>query len=406
MFRLHGQVLTPLDELPDASVLVDGDRVAFVGGGGNAADGALDLSEAGDVIAPGFVDLQVNGFKGHDAAEGADAITRMSALLPATGVTAFLPTMISRPLSELAEFARGAASADAPGARVLGAHLEGPFLASAFRGAHEDAHLRLPDPGAVGEILAAKPRLVTLAPELPGALAAIERFSTAGIVVAAGHSGASADQARSAVAAGVRFATHLFNAMARWHHREPGLAAALLADRRVTVGLVADGVHLHRATVEVVLLAGASRVALTTDQTSAAGLSAGRYQLGGIEVVSDGRAVSRSDGTLAGTAATMDQLVSLVAGLPASTLREAVEMASLTPARLLGLDRFLGRIEPGRAADLVVFDAHGRVRLTLVGGRVVYRADAPDDRSPSGRRTGPVSAVACAHGSADSVWRR
>ena len=404
--RLHGRVLTPLDELPEASVVVDGDRIASVDAGRDGSDGALDLSEPGDVIAPGFVDLQVNGFKGHDAVEGADAIARMSASLPATGVTSFLPTAISRPLPELAEFARATASADRPGARVLGAHFEGPFLAPAYRGAHDGAHLRLPDAHAVGEILAAKPALVTLAPELPGALAAVERFSKGGIVVAAGHSGASADEARSGVAAGVRFATHLFNAMARWHHREPGVAAALLADRRVTVGVVADGVHLHPTTLEVVLLAGASRVALTSDQTSAAGLPAGRYQLGGTEVESDGRAVARADGTLAGTAATMDELVRLVASLPAATLREAVEMASLTPARLLGVDRFLGRIEPGRAADLVVLDPEGRVRLTLVGGRVVYRVEGGDGRSPSARRKDAVPAGTRATGFADSAWRR
>ncbi|MBA3365125.1 MAG: N-acetylglucosamine-6-phosphate deacetylase [Actinobacteria bacterium] len=386
---LRGRVLTPADELAEASVLIRGDRIAWVRPGREEVPHAVDLSANGDVIAPGLIDLQVNGFKGHDAAGGGEAINAISALLPATGVTGFLPTVISRPLAELGRFGRAVAATEVAGARVLGAHFEGPFLSPAFRGAHEQAHLRTPDARAVRDVVAARPRLVTVAPELPGALRAIETLAEAGIVVAAGHSGASAEQAYAAVDAGVRFGTHLFNAMARWHHREPGLAAALLADPRVTVGLVADGVHLHRTTVEIALLAaGAARTALTTDQTSAAGLPAGRYLLAGMDVESDGRAVARTDGTLAGTVATMDELVRRVASLPSLGLREAVETASLTPARLLGVDGLLGRVESGCAADLVVLDSESRVRLTLVGGRVVYRAAEIDG---DGAVSGPAA---------------
>jgi len=357
------------------SVLVEGELITWVGTGRppRRADEEV-VAATGEMIAPGFIDLQVNGFAGHDAAAGAEAIAAISRGLPATGVTAFLPTLISSPVEVGAAFtAAVGAAAEAPGARVLGAHLEGPFLNPAFRGAHLETNLAEPSPDRVDVLLAARPRLVTIAPELPGALAAIERMHRAGIVVSAGHTGGDFDDGRKAIAAGVRFATHLYNAMTPVHHRRPGIALALLLDPRVTAGLIADGEHVHPAVWEqVVRVKGASRVALTTDQTSAAGSPPGTFTLAGRTVVSDGKAVRLADGTLAGSAATMPDLVRLMARTRGVGVARAISLASGVPARVLG-ERRLGRISAGACADLVVLDADLRVRLTMIRGVVIFR---------------------------------
>lgn len=356
-------------------VLVEGDVITWVGTG--TPPGPVDeevVAGANEVIAPGFIDLQVNGFAGHDAAAGAGAIAELAQALPATGVTAFLPTIISEPVEVGAAFtaAVGAAS-ESQGARILGAHVEGPFLNPSFRGAHVRSHLTEPTPRNVDVVVAARPRLVTLAPELPGALDAIERMHRAGIVVSAGHTGADYELGRKAIAAGVRFATHVYNAMPPVHHRRPGIALALLLDSRVTTGLIADGEHVHPAVCEqLVRVKGTSRIALTTDQTSAAGAPAGKYSLSGRTVVSDGRVVRLEDGTLAGSAATMPDLVRLMARTPGVGVARAIALASAVPARVLG-ERRLGRISPGACADLVVLDQELRVRLTMVRGAVKFR---------------------------------
>ena len=357
------------------SILVEGEVITWVGRGRPPEKADEELTAGpGELIAPGFVDLQVNGFAGHDAAAGADSIAAISQALPATGVTAFLPTIISEPVEVGAEFAATVgAAAESTGARVLGAHIEGPFLNPSFRGAHLRAHLAEPTARNVDAVLAARPRLITLAPELPGGLAAIERLQRAGIVVAAGHTGADFEQGRKAIAAGVRFATHIYNAMPPVHHRRPGIALALLLDPRVTTGLIADGEHVHPSVCEQLLrIKGASRIALTTDQTSAAGAPPGSYSLSGRAVHSDGRVVRLEDGTLAGSAAAMPDLVRLMARLPGMTPARAVSLASTAPARVLG-ERRLGRIGEGACADIVILDAELRPRLTMIRGAVIFR---------------------------------
>ena len=357
------------------SILVEGEVITWVGRGRPPEKADEELTAGpGELIAPGFVDLQVNGFAGHDAAAGADSIAAISQALPATGVTAFLPTIISEPVEVGAEFAATVgAAAESTGARVLGAHIEGPFLNPSFRGAHLRAHLAEPTARNVDAVLAARPRLITLAPELPGALAAIERLQRAGIVVAAGHTGADFEQGRKAIAAGVRFATHIYNAMPPVHHRRPGIALALLLDPRVTTGLIADGEHVHPSVCEQLLrVKGASRIALTTDQTSAAGAPPGSYSLSGRAVHSDGRVVRLEDGTLAGSVAAMPDLVRLMARLPGMTPARAVSLASTAPARVLG-ERRLGRIGGGACADIVILDAELRPRLTMIRGAVIFR---------------------------------
>jgi N-acetylglucosamine-6-phosphate deacetylase len=359
---LTGSVAGPGGGLRRARVVIEGGRIADVELGGPG--------DAGPIIAPGLVDLQVNGFCGRDAGEGPEAIAAISERLPSTGVTGFLPTLISRPLEEGLDFVRATAAAGAPGARVLGAHLEGPFLNPAHRGAHDERWLTPPLPALVDRVLASPPRLLTLAPELEGGLEAVRRLVCAGVLVSAGHSGATYEEALAAIDAGVRFATHLFNAMPPLHHRAPGLVGAVLDDARVTAGIIADGVHVHASLIGLAARAkGPAGLALTTDQVAAAGSPPGRYRLSGREVTREGDTVRLADGTLAGSVATMDVLVRRAAAQVG--LHRALAMASRTPARVLGLSA-RGRVAAGCDADLVVLDPDLRVRRTLVGGRTVY----------------------------------
>ena len=359
---LRGSVFGPSGGLRGAAVVVADGRIVEVELGGPG--------DSETIIAPGFIDLQVNGFGGHDVSEGPEAICAISDQLPRTGVTGFLPTLISRPLAVGRRFVRAAAKARAPGARVLGAHLEGPFLNSAYCGAHEERYAQAPSAERVDRVLEEPPRLLTLAPELPGGLEAVRRLACAGVVVSAGHSGATYDEGLAAIEAGVRFATHLFNRMPPLHHRSPGLVGAALDDPRVTVGIITDGVHVHPSLVGLAgCVKGARGVALTTDQVAAAGAPPGTYRLGGREVTREGDAVRLGDGTLAGSAATMDALVRRAA--EQFGLHRALTMASRTPARVLGLSG-RGRLAVGCDADLLVLGPDLRVRRTLVAGRTVY----------------------------------
>jgi N-acetylglucosamine-6-phosphate deacetylase len=370
-YLLHGRVLTPVRDLASASVLVEDGRVAWLRPGLEPAARAEPLAEPGDIILPGFLDLQVNGYGGCDAGSGPEAIAAISGQLPATGVTGFLPTTVSRPLEDAVAFARATAQVAAPGALVLGAHIEGPFLNPRHRGAHEQRWILEPTPKRVDLILAAAPRLVTLAPELAGGLEAVSRLSRAGVVVSVGHTGATYEQTAAAIEAGARFATHLFNAMPPVHQRDPGAATALVLDRRVALGVIADGVHVASPLLDLVVRARAGAgVVLTTDQMAAAGMPPGRYQLGGQEVTSDGTTARTVDGALAGSVAAMDEMLRRMAEV--AGLRRAVTMATAAPARLLR-ERALGRIDGGLPANLVVMDAELRVRATLVAGRLAYR---------------------------------
>jgi len=343
-------------------VEVDGDgRIAAVRPAADPGDGTL--------LAPGFVDLQVNGVDDVDVATAdGDDWARLGALLAATGVTAWLPTVVTRPLDRYQGPLRRIAGARGrdDGPVVLGAHLEGPFLGGR-PGAHDREAIVPLDPGWL-DALPDVVRLVTLAPELPGAADAVRALVGRGVVASLGHSTADAETTVAAVDAGARMATHLFNAMAPLHQREPGIAGAVLADDRVVAGLIADLVHVHAALLCTAFRAkGARRIALVTD---AVAWRSGRVGDAGIELV-DG-APRLPDGTIAGSALTMDQAVRNVVDAACVPLGDALVAASTTPAALLGdLDR--GLLEVGRRADLVVLDRDAlEVRRTHVAGRVVH----------------------------------
>jgi N-acetylglucosamine-6-phosphate deacetylase len=317
------------------------------------------------IASPGFVDLQVNGFAGVDfaSADAADYGRAGTALLE-HGVTAYLPTLITMPEPVLLA-ALEAVPADAAGARIVGVHVEGPFIAPERLGVHPASARRDPDPLLLERILAAGPvRVVTLAPELPGALDLIELLHARGVVVSLGHTDATAEEAAPAFDLGVRTVTHLFNAMRPFHHRDPGIAGAALARGDVVVQLVLDGNHLAPDAVRMIWEAARGRVALVTDAMAGAGNGDGSYRLAGIDVeVREGLAL-RADGVLAGSVLTMVEAVRNLHSLGVP-LEDALHAGTAVPARVAGCR---GVLEPGAPADLVILDDNLEVERVLLGG--------------------------------------
>jgi len=349
--------------------IVDGKRVP---GDVEIEDGrvtALGLPSADGrgLAVPGFVDLQVNGFAGVDFLDAdADGYRRAGDALLETGVTSFLPTLITASEDRLlAALHEVPSRSDAP--RILGVHLEGPFLSPYRLGVHPPAERRDPDPEYLARLLDAGPvRLMTLAPELPGAHALVDLLVRREIVVSSGHTDATAEQARTAFDLGARTVTHLFNAMRPFNHRDPGIAGAALACDEVTVQLILDGVHLSPVTAGLVWRAAAGRVALVTDAMAGAGLGDGVHRLGGHDVdVRDG--VARSPGgALAGSTLTMIEAVRNLHALGVP-LEAAVAAATDVPAGILRLPT-AGRLGVGLPADVVVLSDGLEVERVLVGG--------------------------------------
>jgi N-acetylglucosamine-6-phosphate deacetylase len=351
------------------------------GAGAGPPPGVPDLALDAGILLPGMIDLQLNGGYGADlAAVDAAGWARLARRLPETGSTSFLATFPSAPVPELASAlgsARELIACGLPGARVLGVHLEGPFLAPARAGAHRREWLVPPAAPVVGELLAAGTgvlRLVTLAPELAGGLAAVARLVAAGLVVSIGHSDATAQQTAAAAGAGARMVTHLFNAQRPFHHREPGVVGQALTDHRLTCGLIADPSHVSPAACALAFAAAPGRICLVTDAAAGAGMPPGRYLLGGqaITVAGAGPALAPrlAGGTLAGSLLRMDQAVAntVAAGV---ALPAAVAAATRIPADLIGRPD-LGRIAPAAAADLTWLGDDLRARASWVAGELVY----------------------------------
>lgn len=359
-----------------SAVLLAGGRIAALDTDAErlGADVGRVIDGSGMAAAPGFIELQLNGIGGLDFTGDPDSIARVGTAPARYGVTAYLPTIVTSlpgTVERALDAVRVAGDESVP--VPLGLHVEGPYLSARRAGAHDPALLRDPDPAEIaGWLDSGALRIVTLAPERDGALHAIERLVAGGVVVSIGHTDTDASTTARAIAAGATYATHLFSAMSPLHHRAPGAPGALLADDRVTLGLILDGHHLDPTVVSLVARLAPGRISLVSDAIAALGLGDGEHRLGGrIVEVRDG-AARLPDGTLAGSVVGLDACVRAFAAITGSG-RAAIAAVTEAPARLLG-DRDRGRLEVGARADLVLLDEGLGVRMTIVGGAVAFEA--------------------------------
>jgi len=374
------QLLTPLERIEDAALVLEDGTIAAVGRREALAipqhARVFDFGDA--ILAPGLIDIHIHGAAGHDVMDASDdGLAAIERLMARHGVTSYCPTTVTAPVSQtlsaLESLGRAAGQNHTMGdrARPLGIHLEGPFLSHARRGVHSPLFLQpvlmeLFD--RMWQAAGGQVAMLTIAPELEGAPELIAEATRRGVCVSIGHSNANLEHAVAGIRAGARHATHTFNAMRRLDHRDPGLLGAILTDNTLTADIIADGLHVRPEVIDLFMRAkGPDRAVLITDGTSATGMPDGTYHLGSYQVqVRDGRC--ESYGKLAGSVLTMDRAVRNAMQFAGVSFQDSVRMATLNPARVLGIANRKGILRAGADADVVVFSPAGEVRRTVVGG--------------------------------------
>jgi N-acetylglucosamine-6-phosphate deacetylase len=378
------RILTPEEELTDAIIVVEDGRVTGLGHRDEVRvpTGAADYVASGMTVVPGFVDVHIHGAGGHDVMEGSSrALDRITSTAARHGTTSMVATTVTASVEDTCHSLEGiaryirkheAVNGDSrPAAEILGVHLEGPFISKTKRGVHPPEFIAKPSVETLKKLIAAADglvKIVTVAPELPGAIELIEAVVAAKIVAALGHTDADYDQARAAIHAGARHAVHAFNAMRSFDHRDPGILGAILTDPEITAEIIADGVHLAGPAIQVLIgCKGVDSVLLVSDGIAATGMPDGNYRLGNSEVTVKNGVCRNSEGKLAGSTLTLDRAVrGLVAlGVP---LQDAVRMATILPARRIGLAGKKGIIAIGADADLVALTPDLRVAGVMARG--------------------------------------
>ena len=379
MIYIHNATLyTPENKIDHGALLVSGDVIAALGSEDElpCPPGTETIDVGGLSLIPGFIDLQINGAFGMDFTTSPATIWQVGEQLTQFGITSFLPTIISSP-SESVRTTQSILQAGPPssyrGARVLGLHLEGPYLNPEKCGAHEPAFLSLPDPAVYQHWSpSSHVSMVTLAPELEGSLQAIRTLVRNGVVVSAGHSQADLHQAQAGFAAGISYGTHLFNAMPPLDHKKPGLVGELLANPQTVSGIIVDGIHVDPVVVKLVWeILGARRMNLVSDAIAALGMPPGEYQLGGHSVFVDGTSARLQDGRLSGSLLRLDQALRNLLAFTGCDLSEALTTVTQTPARLLRMERMLGSLVKGSLADLVLLTPEARIAGVWISGHPV-----------------------------------
>jgi N-acetylglucosamine-6-phosphate deacetylase len=384
---IGGTCITPWREIPDSLVLCNEGRITWVGprAQNEPPPGAEHLDAAGLLVLPGLIDTHVHGSHGDDVMlDGAEGIRRISAAQLRYGTTAYLPSTVSARPDELlraVEACRDASRSSHRGAAIVGIHVEGPFINRGKKGAQPEEGIRDPDPDECRRLLDAADgltRVMTLAPELPGALDLIRFLRREGVIASLGHSEADYATALAAIDAGATHATHLFNAMPPLHHRSPGLAAACLNEPEIQAEVIADGVHLAPEMVRLAVRAkGPERVVLITDAMAAVGRPEGVYTLGRNRVIVRENICLLEDGvTIASSMLTMNLAVRNARAFAAVPLTDAVRMATLVPAQVCGCASRKGSLEIGKDADLALLRPDFTVATTVLAGEVVYRAES------------------------------
>ena len=370
------RALTPTTDINDAGILIREGTIEAIGprSGMTMPAGAREIRAADQTAIPGFIDVHIHGAGGHDVMEGTgSALRSITRKVSEYGTTSIVATTVTastdatlRAVEGIAGYITRQHETDEPHADVLGIHFEGPFISKERRGVHPAEWIQLPSAETLGRFLkaaAGNARILTVAPEVLGAAPCIDAAREAGLVVSIGHTDATYEQARAAMARGAHSATHVYNAMRPFSHRDPGVIGAVLTTPDVNAELIADGVHVEQAAMKLLLLAkGAEHVTLVSDGLSATGMPDGKYMLGGFEVTVSGGVCRNAEGTLAGSTLTLDRALRNIVALGIS-LPDAVRMLTLNPAVLLGIEYKKGSLRVGADADILLLDE----RLHLAG---------------------------------------
>jgi len=379
---LHvGRAFTPTIELQDASILIRDGIIEAIGprSSMNLPAGAQEITASDKIACPGFIDVHIHGAGGHDVMEGTiDALQAVARTVAACGTTSFVATTVTANPDLIRQSAEGIAKyialqnqANGSRAEVLGIHFEGPFISPARRGVHPPQWIRLPSADLLGQFIdaaAGQARILTIAPELPGAMPCIDAARKSGLVVGIGHTDATCEQARAAIVRGAHHAIHVYNAMRPFSHRDSGVIGAVLTSPEVTAELIADGVHVDDTAMKLLFQAkGAGGVILISDGISATGMPEGKYMLGGLEVTVSGGVCRNAEGKLAGSTLTLDRALRNIVNLGAS-LGDALRMLTLNPASLLGIESKKGSLRHGADADIVLLDESLHVTQVFTRG--------------------------------------
>jgi N-acetylglucosamine-6-phosphate deacetylase len=382
---LHaGKALTPTAEITDAGILIREGVIEEFGPrvGMQLPAGANEISATDKIAIPGFIDVHIHGAGGRDVMEGsAEALAGVARTVARHGTTSFVATTVTaspedtiRGVEGIARYISQQHETDEPRAEVLGIHFEGPFLSPARRGVHPAEWLKLPSAELLEKFLqasAGNALILTIAPELLGAIPCIDAARKAGMVVAAGHTDATYEQTRAGIAHGIRHAVHVYNAMRPFSHRDSGVIGAVLTSPEVTAELIADGVHVEETAMRVLLQAkGPERMILVSDGISATGMPDGKYMLGKLEVTVSGGVCRNSEGKLAGSTLTLDRALRNIVGL-GNPLAAAVRMLTLNPAALLGIEFKKGALRTGADADILLLDEGLQLTNVWVRGVLV-----------------------------------
>ncbi len=382
---LHvGKAITPKGEIANAGILIRDGEIEMVGprSGMELPSGATEVQATDSTAIPGFVDVHIHGAGGHDVMEANEtALSTITGRLAAFGTTSLLATTITasaddtcRSVEGIAKYISGQYQTSDTRAEILGIHFEGPFLSKERRGVHPAEWLQLPSAELLQRFLlaaAGNARILTIAPELLGATPCIDAARSLGMVVSIGHTDATYEQTRAAVAHGAHHATHVYNAMRPFTHRDPGVIGAVLTTPEVTAELIADGIHVDEIAMKVLLQAkGAQGVVLVSDGTSATGMPDGEYMLGGLKVTVNGGVCRNAEGRLAGSTLTLDRALRNIVGL-GIPLADAVRMLTLNPATLLGIEFKKGALRTGADADIVLLNDGLDIERVWARGTVV-----------------------------------
>ena len=380
---IAGRVMTPDRVILDGVVLVDGAKILEIGSRAAvrfSRDEFEVLDHSRHLLAPGFIDVHIHGALGRDVMEGTtEALEAISRFLAAHGTTSFLATtMTASPIATLRAVEALGRQVDRPlpGARLLGLHLEGPFINPEKRGAHSARHIRPPSTLILEQLLARsghRVKLITLAPEVEGSLELIRFARSRGVVVSLGHSNATLEETVAAIDLGAGNATHLFNAMRSFSHRDPGILGAVLTTPRMWAELIADGIHVSPAAVDLCLRCkGAERVLLISDAVIATGMPEGQYRLADLEITLSEGTCRTTEGTLAGSILTQDQALRNMVRWSGLPVHAVLGMLTRNPAQSLGIADSKGTLAAGKDADMVLLDQDLRVHTTIVRGEVSH----------------------------------